>query len=278
MRGIQLPLLVVAHIIALQVAICHHVPLVFACIIAMDLGMGDHVPWEVVVHITMMYSSIRHHVPLLAIAHVTTVQLGMCGQVPLVVASTITAVMQLGVCDQVPLVVVSTITAMMQLGVCDKVPLLIISCITMMQLGVRVKVPLLVISYITVMQLGVCNPDVPRRCSDYVSMSNGRWVWSQPAGIPAAHSLPCWARATPVWWLPANKNKEPFYYHQTFNIMHTKSQNLNVSRIVLQTSLPCPLKPGVKSRMKMQLEQRRQVMLQLHLSDQQFHCPRGILY
>ena len=31
-----------------------------------------------------------------------------------------------------------------------------------------------------------------------------------------------------------------------------------------------PLKPDVKSRMKMQLEQRRQVMLQLHPSDQQF--------
>ena len=33
-----------------------------------------------------------------------------------------------------------------------------------------------------------------------------------------------------------------------------------------------PLKPGVKSRMKMQLEQRQQAMLQLHLSDQRFYC------
>ena len=33
--------------------------------------------------------------------------------------------------------------------------------------------------------------------------------------------------------------------------------------------LPNPLKPGVKSRMKMQLEQHQQVMLQLHLSNQQ---------
>ena len=40
-------------------------------------------------------------------------------------------------------------------------------------------------------------------------------------------------------------------YHQTSNISHTKSQNLNVSRLVLQLSLPNPLKPGVKSRMKM---------------------------
>ena len=39
--------------------------------------------------------------------------------------------------------------------------------------------------------------------------------------------------------------------HQTYNISYTKSQNLNVSRPVLQLSLPNPLKPGVKSRMKM---------------------------
>ena len=32
---------------------------------------------------------------------------------------------------------------------------------------------------------------------------------------------------------------------------HIKSQNLNDSRLVLQLSLPNPLKPGVKSRMKM---------------------------
>ena len=32
------------------------------------------------------------------------------------------------------------------------------------------------------------------------------------------------------------------------------------------------LKPGVKSRMKMQLEQRRQGMLQLHLNNQQVYC------
>ena len=53
--------------------------------------------------------------------------------------------------------------------------------------------------------------------------------------------------------------------------MHTKSQNLIVSRLILQLSLPNPLKPDVESRMKMWLEQRRQAMLQLHLSDQQFY-------
>ena len=51
-----------------------------------------------------------------------------------------------------------------------------------------------------------------------------------------------------------------------------KSPNLNVSRLV--SSCPCLnlLKPCVKSRMKMQLEQRRQAMLQLHRNDQQFDC------
>ena len=38
---------------------------------------------------------------------------------------------------------------------------------------------------------------------------------------------------------------------QTSHTNRTKSQNLNVSRLVLQLSLPNPLKPGVKSRMKM---------------------------
>ena len=61
-------------------------------------------------------------------------------------------------------------------------------------------------------------------------------------------------------WLKTN--------YETFSISGTKSQHLNVTRFVLQLSLPNPLKPGVKSRMKMWLEQRRQEMLQLHLSDQ----------
>ena len=40
-------------------------------------------------------------------------------------------------------------------------------------------------------------------------------------------------------------------YHQISNIRPNKSQNLNVSRIVLQLSYRNPLKPDVKSRMKM---------------------------
>ena len=40
-------------------------------------------------------------------------------------------------------------------------------------------------------------------------------------------------------------------YRQTSSIKGTKSQNLNVSRLVLHISLPNPLEPGVKWRMKM---------------------------
>ena len=61
-------------------------------------------------------------------------------------------------------------------------------------------------------------------------------------------------------------------YRKVSNIRRTKLPNLTASRLVLQLSLPNPMKPGVKSRMKMQLEQRRQAMLRLHLSDRQFYC------
>ena len=68
-------------------------------------------------------------------------------------------------------------------------------------------------------------------------------------------------------------------YCKISNIRCTKSQHLNVSHLVLQLSLLNPLKPGVKSRMKMYLEQRRQSMLQLHLSDQKFYClQRCLIY
>ena len=68
-------------------------------------------------------------------------------------------------------------------------------------------------------------------------------------------------------------------YRQVSNIRCTKSQHLKCSSTVLRLSLPNPLKPDVKSRMKMQLEQRRQTMLQLHLSDRQFYCLlRCVLY
>ena len=64
-----------------------------------------------------------------------------------------------------------------------------------------------------------------------------------------------------------------FNYIQISNISRTRSQNWNVSRLVLTLSMCNLWKPGVKSKMKMPLGQRRQAVLQLHLSDQQFYCP-----
>ena len=69
------------------------------------------------------------------------------------------------------------------------------------------------------------------------------------------------------WKLSTSHN-----YRQISNISHTQFQILNVSCLVSQLSLPNSLKPDVKPRIKMQLEQRRQAMLQLHLSDQHFYC------
>ena len=62
-------------------------------------------------------------------------------------------------------------------------------------------------------------------------------------------------------------------YSKVSNIRCTKCKNLNVSHLSLQLSLRNILKPSVKWKMKMLLEQRPQAMLQLHLSDQQFNCP-----
>ena len=46
--------------------------------------------------------------------------------------------------------------------------------------------------------------------------------------------------------------KKNIYIHSKIpNISHTKSPNLIVSCLVLQLSLPNPMKPGVKLRMKM---------------------------
>ena len=60
-------------------------------------------------------------------------------------------------------------------------------------------------------------------------------------------------------------------FRQTSDISRTKSQNCNVCRLILQLSLSILLKPSVKSRMTMHLEQCWQAMLQL--SDQQFLLP-----
>ena len=48
-----------------------------------------------------------------------------------------------------------------------------------------------------------------------------------------------------------NKSKLDLMYRQTSNISRTKTQNLIVPCLVLQLSLSNPMKPGLKSRMKM---------------------------
>ena len=65
------------------------------------------------------------------------------------------------------------------------------------------------------------------------------------------------SETTPYAHLPALVNvllvtcawTEDLEYCQSSNIWHTKSQNLTVSHLILQLSLPNPLKPGVKSKM-----------------------------
>ena len=66
------------------------------------------------------------------------------------------------------------------------------------------------------------------------------------------------------------------YYRSKSIMKRTKSPSLNVLCLAMQLSLPNPLKPRVKSRMKMQLEQRLQMMFQLHLSDYQVYCPLSL--
>ena len=61
-------------------------------------------------------------------------------------------------------------------------------------------------------------------------------------------------------------------YRKISNISRTKSENLNVSRLGLKFVFARYIETTFKGRMKMQLEQHRQEMPQLHLSDRQFNC------
>ena len=68
--------------------------------------------------------------------------------------------------------------------------------------------------------------------------------WCEPH-IPAM-IIYIYPRKVTRWW-----NLDITVYRQASNIRRNKSQNFNVSGLVLQVSLPSPLRPGVKSRMKM---------------------------
>ena len=55
------------------------------------------------------------------------------------------------------------------------------------------------------------------------------------------------------------------YYRQISFSSGTKSQNFYDYPLALSN----PLKPGIKSKMKVQSKRRRQALLQIHMSDQQ---------
>ena len=75
---------------------------------------------------------------------------------------------------------------------------------------------------------------------------------------------PCEHFSESLVYSTAVNNLEFRTWRYNSNIRGSKSQNLDVSRLVLQLSLCNLLKSGVKSRIKIKLEQRRQAMLQLH--------------
>ena len=57
-----------------------------------------------------------------------------------------------------------------------------------------------------------------------------------------------------VWWpvySGLSKKRAKISYRKTSNIRRTQFKNFDISRLVLQLYLPKPLKPCVKSRMKM---------------------------
>ena len=68
---------------------------------------------------------------------------------------------------------------------------------------------------------------------------------------------PLWGDSTNDDWILLLKGQQcgnsfdSMIYHQFSNIRCTQSPNINGSCLVLQLSLPNPLKPGVKLRMKM---------------------------
>ena len=69
-----------------------------------------------------------------------------------------------------------------------------------------------------------------------------------------------------------------FIYQKANSISITKLQDMHVSHLILQLPVPNPLKPYVKPRIKLYLEQHRQTVFQLYLSDQQFYWMRCNLY
>ena len=130
----------------------------------------------------------------------------------------------------------------------------------------------------------------PDRCRNFSSQPFSSQLFSillWPCFVSSVgHAHVCPVNVSPGAWYAACIKK--FFTTVTFvsfesrlvsNISGTKSQHLKDFRTVLRQSLPNPLKPYIKSGMKMKLEQRQHAMLQLHLSDRQFYCIRRcVLY
>ena len=84
-------------------------------------------------------------------------------------------------------------------------------------------------------------------------MSSAKW-WPFCSGLNVFVSTKIWDKVMDVTWLHAEYMVRPVNikdYRKVSNIRRTKSQNSNASRLILEFSLPNPLKPGVKLRMKM---------------------------
>ena len=118
------------------------------------------------------------------------------------------------------------------------------------------------ITNLTIVYSAVYSGEDQRKYQSSASSAGDRWIPAQMASN--AENVSIWWRhhdLFDVWWpfmvwcyfvrTSADITEEQWYYRQVSNIRRTKSQHLKDSRTVLRPSLPNPLKPDVKSRMKM---------------------------
>ena len=112
----------------------------------------------------------------------------------------------------------------------------------------------------------------PEGCSTGNNPGSSHWDVFQNRTIKFASTPPRGQRVQCVTLLDASNRCALNFTANPLIWAASIPKTLNVSGVVLQLSLPNPLKPGVRSRMQIYLEQCRQGRLQLHLSDQQLYC------
>ena len=91
-------------------------------------------------------------------------------------------------------------------------------------------------------------------CSNHLSRSLWKTavIFSMPRFLRSeAEGVSYWSLVQQIKWIIEQSQSTTLNYCPTSNISHTKFQNIKVSHLALQLSLPNPLKPGVKSWMKM---------------------------